>query len=264
MERGPQRMHWLVVHRGPRITVASLIKGGVRADGCHSTVNELNVITYIHLQGRCRQSVLSKYLNQSFNSTFTRVIDTASDKILTHTSEFELLVANLNNQDPNFVSDGCSLGLLSRHIKSTGCSVALKQTPLEIENTELRQRVSRYESDHAHMERRLHASTLDCVRASEEILFLRGAISKLNESRAGDESEMKRLRIENKEFRRLGATDMEVRRMNREVLTLKDNLDDKTRDCKLLSMTLRIAREDNAALHAAASMAPRPSNYMGT
>jgi hypothetical protein len=114
------------------------------------------------------------------------------------------------------------------------------------------------------MERRLHASTLDCVRASEEILFLRGAISKLNESRAGDESEMKRLRIENKEFRRLGATDMEVRRMNREVLTLKDNLDDKTRDCKLLSMTLRIAREDNAALHAAASMAPRPSNYMGT
>lgn len=75
------------------------------------------------------------------------------------------------------------------------------------------------------------------------------------------EDELKRLRIENIEFRRLGAEEKEVRRLNRVIMTLQDRVDEKCRDCKLLEMTLKIAREDNAKLQSVAAMAPRPRNY---
>ncbi len=55
------------------------------------------------------------------------------------------------------------------------------------------------------------------------------------------ESELKRLRIEHIEFRRLGDTDKEVRRLNRELVTLKDNLDAKSHYCKALEIMLLIA-----------------------
>ena len=48
----------------------------------------------------------------------------------------------------------------------------------------------------------------------------------------------------------------EVRRLNRELLALQDHLDAKSRDCKVLEMTLRIAREDNARLERAMGSAP--------
>ena len=82
-----------------------------------------------------------------------------------------------------------------------------------------------------------------------------------DDERMERESELKRLRIENFEFRRLGATEKEVRRLNRELMTLQDNFDAKSNDCKAMEIMLRIAGEDFARLDKAAAMAPRPSNY---
>jgi hypothetical protein len=54
----------------------------------------------------------------------------------------------------------------------------------------------------------------------------------------------------------------EVRRLNRELMTLQDRFEEKARDCTVLEMTLCIARKDNAKLQDEAAKAPRPSNYM--
>jgi hypothetical protein len=252
-----QRVHWLTVHCGPHITLSSLQDAGIHADGCHAAACERGgVITYIHLSTRCRQPALAKFLQYMPGCTSARVVDTLNDKTLVCTPEFLDLLRLLGHGC--VTSDGTALGLLSRYLKPTG-KPSSKRTD---ENAELRQRIAAMEKDRVDMEQRLRLALHDCAKAEDEIGRLRSALSRADDGRAERESELKRLRIENTEFRRLGAEEKEVRRLNRELMTLQDQFEEKARDCKVLEMTLRIAREDNAKLHDAAKMAPRPSNYL--
>lgn len=262
-----QRIHWITVHSGShRMTVAGLCGGGVRADGCHSTLDEYgNIVTYIHLSARCRQAVLSKYMEKTFRSESARVLEAVGELSLIATPEFQLLARHLTDQNLHFVSDGSVLGFLSkfaRH-KARAPSTLVREhppaTPLELENASLRQRVAVLEQDRLSMEERLVVALRDRARAEDEIGVLRRALSKAGNARAGCESELKRLRIENAEFRRLGAEEKEVRRLNRQLLSLQEDLSAKSRDCKALELILRYAREDNARLESLAAMAPRPS-----
>ena len=248
-----QRVHWLIVHGQIRITRTSLLEAGIRADGCHSTVgDDGRLITYIHLSARCRQSVISKHLTKVFDDDY-RVVEAANDKSMANTLEFQFLARHMGERHVDFVTDGSALGLLSRFAKSC-CSVPAPRKPsrLELENAELRQRIACMEQDWMRMEQRLSAAHQERLRIEDEMDFLRQALSKADDDRI----ELKRLRIENTEFRRLGADVKEVRRLNRELLTLQDHLDAKSRDCKVLEMTLRIAREDNARLERAMGSAP--------
>ena len=245
-----QRVHWLTMHSGPIITINSLHVAGIFADGCHSVVCETGcVISYMHLSTRCRQHALAKFFRQMPGCTSARIVEALNDKTLVCTSEFLDLVKHLGNGA--FRSEGAALGLLSRHLKQT--NTTKQSAKLTDENAELRQRIAAMER-----EQRLR----DCTKMEGEIGQLRSALSKADDQRVERESELKRLRIENIEFRRLGAEEKEVRRLNREIMTLQDRLEDKSRDCKVLEMTLRIAGEDNAKLQNIAGMAPRPSNYL--
>ena len=254
-----QRVHWLTVHSGPRISINSLRAAGISADGCHSAMCENGrLITYMHLSTRCRQPALAKFFHHMSGCTSARIVDALNDKTLVCTSEFLDLVKHLVNGE--FSSEGTGLGLLSKYLKQT--NTTKQSTKLADENSELRQRIAVMEKDRLVMEQRLRAALCDCTKAEDEIGQLRTALSKADDERVERESELKRLRIENTEFRRLGAEGKEARRLNRELLTLQDRLEEKSRDCKVLEMTLRIAREDNAKLQDIAAMAPRPSNYL--
>jgi hypothetical protein len=216
-----------------------------------------------------------------------------------HGDEIRLLAKHMQEKHESFISDGMYFGILSKFqapVKSnnnnnkntttTTPSLLLSAKKdhshhhhlqctidrLELENAELCQRIAAKEQDHVEMEQRLRAALEDCVRVKDEMRSLRQELSQATTTTAADcnyyycermecRSELKRLRIENIEFRRLGATEKEVRRLNRELNTLQDNLDAKSNDCKTLEMMLRIADEDCAKLNRAAAMAPRPSNY---
>jgi hypothetical protein len=256
-----QRVHWLTVHCGTRITINGLCAAGIYADGCHSVVcDNGQVITYMHLSVRCRQPALSRFFLHMPGCSFARIVDSLNDKTLVCTPEFLSLVKYLSSGKGDFWSDGSALGLLSKYLKQKN---ATKQSSkLADENAELRQRIAAMEKDRLDMEQRLQSALRDCSKAENEIGLLRSALSKADDERAERESELKRLRIENIEFRRLGAEEKEVRRLNRELMTLQDRFEEKARDCKVLEMTLRIAREDNAKLQDIAAMAPRPNNYL--
>ena len=253
-----QRVHWLTVHSGPRITINSLCAAGILADGCHSVVYPGTVVTYLHLSSRCRQPALAKFLHRMPGCSSARIVDALNDKTLVCTSEFRDLVKHLGTSA--FTSEGAALGLLSKYLKPT--AMTKQSSKLADENSELRQRVAAMERGSLVLEQRLRAALCDCTKAEDEIGQLRSALANADGPRVERESELKRLRIENTEFRRLGAEEKEVRRLNRELLTLQDRLEERSRDCKVLEMTLRIAREDNAKLHNIAAMAPRPSNYL--
>jgi len=304
-----QRIHWLTVHTTttttattttatvagpppppPRITVAALCQGGIRADGCHSTLDGERglVITYIHLAARCRRTQISRFLEKAFGTAaaatatttttttttagpVTRVIEAVCDKSLIETPEFQLLARHFVEHDNGLVCDGGGMGLLSRFNRCwkelnnnnnnfSSLSSAKKQPALllELENAELRQRIASLERDRLGMEDRLHAAYSEKLRAENGMGSMRQALFKANHSLCGYESELKRLRIENSEFRRLGVREKEARRLNRELLTLQGNLEDKTKDCRMLEMMLCIAREDNDKLERMAAMAPRP------
>ena len=261
-----QRVQWLTVHCGPPITLSSLHKAGIHADGCYAAASEPGwLITYIHLSTKCRQPALAKFLQGLPGCTSARVVDALNDRTLMCTPEFLDLVKLLGRG--SFSSEGDASGLLSKHLKQ---ATRAKHAD---ENTELRQRIAAMEKDyiariaamekdHVVMEQRLQTAQRDCVKAEGEIVLTRSALSKAEDERSERESELKRLRIENTEFKRLGAEEKEVRRLNRELMTLQDRFEEKARDCTVLEATLRIAREDNAKLQDEAAKAPRPSNYM--
>jgi len=267
-----QRIHWLTVHSGPRMTVAALCQGGVRADGCHSTFDGERglVITYIHLAARCRRTQISRFIEQAFGSAgLTRVVEAVCDKSLIETPEFQLLVRHFVEHDNGLVCDGGGMGLLSRfnrpcrkQVNSSSSSTKKQSVAapqfLELENAELRQRIASLERDRLGMEDRLRAAYTEKLKAETEMGSMRQALFKANHSLCGYESELKRLRIENSEFRRLGVREKEARRLNRELITLQSSLEDKTKDCRMLEMMLCIAREDNDKLERIAAMAPRP------
>ncbi len=284
-----QRIHWLTVHAGSRMSVAALCKGGVRADGCHSTLYSEGeegpvMITYIHLTARCRQTQIHQFIARTFGpAVVTRVVEAVSDRSLIETPEFQLLARHVIEENRNLVYDGKVLGLMSKYARckkvsplhplaittasaagvTTTTTSSRKQSALllELENAELRQRIASLERGCLGMEDRLRAAYTEKLRLETEMGALRQALSEANNALCGHESELKRLRIENSEFRRLGAGEKETRRLNRELLTLRDHLDDKARDCKVLEMMLRIAREDNAKLESIAAMAPRLGDF---
>jgi hypothetical protein len=259
-QRGLQRANWLVVHNGSRISISSLINAGMRADGCHSTLGDDGVvITYIHMTARCRQTSVSKFMDLQFGSSSVKSIKEVDDQ----SAEFQLLARHLQEKHVSFISDGIYFCILSKAVKSA-VSTATSRNPVnsELENAKLRQRLFTMERERMEMENNLRAALEDCVRVKGEMGSLHQQLSRTRSERMECESELKRLRIENTEFRRLGATDKEVRRLNRELMTLKDDLDAKSHDCKALEIMLRIAGEDCAKLNRAAAMAPRPSNYM--
>ena len=251
-----QKIHWLTLHRGARLTLDSVYVHGVHADGCHSTLGDDGVvITYIHLSMRCRQNAIAKCLAAHQSA---RVVDASTEKVLAATAEFQTLVRHLNGQNKHVISDGVVFGLLSKHCRQHPTATK-PPSRLEYENEKLRARIATMEKGFLDLEQRLRTALTDCVKAEDEIGLLRNALSVADGER---ESELKRLRIENSEFKRLGAQEKEVRRLNRELMTLQDRHEEKVRDCKVLEMTLRIAREDNAKLQAEAALAPRPCNYL--
>lgn len=232
----------------------------MRADGCHSTLdNEGSVITYIHMTARCRQTSISKFMASQFGSYSVKSITEVDDQ----SADFQLLSRHLQEHHVSFVSDGTYFGILSKSVKSVVITSSTKNTGNSgVENAELRQRIFTMERERMEMENTLRATLDDCVRVKSEMGSLQEELSRTRNDKMECESELKRLRIENIEFRRLGATDKEVRRLNRELMTLKDDLDAKSHDCKALEIMLRIAGEDCARLNRAAAMAPRPRNYM--
>ena len=278
-QQGLQRANWLIVHSGiSRISIDSLSNAGMCADGCHSTLSDDVIITYIHMKTRCRQTSISKFMVNQFGQSAVKMIRELSDKSLTDgvQTEFQLLIRHIQERRGSFVSDGENLGILSKLAKpAAGCvllsSIKANDAPppppknMQLENDKLRQRILIMEQDHVEMERRLRVALDDCTTVKAEMGSLRRKILSLSKTdddeRMERESELKRLRIENFEFRRLGATEKEVRRLNRELMTLQDNFDSKSNDCKAMEIMLRIAGEDFARLDKAAAMAPRPSNY---
>jgi DNA repair exonuclease SbcCD ATPase subunit len=254
-----QRVHWLTVHRGARLTLDSVYAHGVHADGCHSTLDDDGaVITYIHLSSRCRLNAIAKSLAAHVSA---RVVDAATEKMIVATREFQTLVRHLNGQGKHVFSDGVVFGLLTKHCQHIPAATR-PPSRLDDENEKLRARIASMEKGFLDLEHRLQTALTDCTKAEDEIGVLRKALSAADGEREERESELKRLRIENTEFRRLGAEEKEVRRLNRELMTLQDRHEEKVRDCKVLEMTLRIAREDNAKLQAVAALAPRPGNYL--
>ena len=151
-----QRVHWLTVHCGPHITLSSLQKAGIHADGCHAAACERGgVITYIHLSTRCRQPALAKFLQHMPGCTSARVVDTLNDKTLVCTPEFLDLVRLLGHGC--VTSDGTALGLLSRYLKPpTGkpkradeeLRIAAMERDRAEENTKLRQIIAAMELDY--------------------------------------------------------------------------------------------------------------------
>jgi hypothetical protein len=99
-------------------------------------------------------------------------------------------------------------------------------------------------------------------RRANEIQFVSRTLQNANDALSDSRCELRRLRIEIYELRRLGSVEKELRRVNRALKTSQVLLGEKDQDCKVLSAVLCIAREDNAKLNAEAAMAPRPWNYM--
>lgn len=99
-------------------------------------------------------------------------------------------------------------------------------------------------------------------RRAGEIHFLRRRLQDANDALWDSLCELRRLRIENYELKRLGSLEKELRRVNRALKTSESRLKDRDQDCKVLSAVLCIARADNAKLNAEAAMAARPWNYM--
>ena len=147
-----------------------------------------------------------------------------------------------------------------RHSLTIKTCTPRQPTRLEKNNAELRYRTAIIEKNNILMVRCVDVCVEEHEKAVGEIAHPR--VSLQGNEYFEREDELKRLRIENIEFRRLGAEEKEVRRLYREVMTLQERLDEKCGDCKLLEMTLKIAREDNAKLQSVAAMAPRPSNYL--
>ena len=152
-----QRVHWLTVHCGPHITLSSLQKAGIRADGCHAAACERGgVITYIHLSERCRQPALANFLQHMPGCTSARVVNTVNDKTLVCTQEFLDLVRLLGHGC--VTSDGDKQGLLSRYMKKTTTAKPSKLADqnamqlqhivaLERDNVKLRQQNAAMERD---------------------------------------------------------------------------------------------------------------------
>ena len=231
-----KRVHWLTVHRGERLTIAYLRDNDVFADGCHSTLgDDGNVITYIHLPKKCRQNAIDKCLPTHESA---RIVDAATEKAIQASGEFQTLVQHLDGQNMHVVSDGVEFALLSKRLPSA----TMPPSQLEDENKKLR---------HEAMELRdaLFIANSDLEEQESELKRLRVENTEFRRPGAEEqESELKRLRIENIEFKRLGAETKEVRRLNRELMTLKDRLEEKVLDCKAFEMTLKMAREDNEKL----------------
>ena len=238
--RSPQRVHWLVAYHGCRPTLVTLCDAGLAVDGCHSTVSDGEGVLYLHMSSRCRQMTVVRCLGR-LRCAVIRVVDCANDKIMAATAEFLLLVRQMNAGDPRFVSEG--LGLLAKHTAGKAPS--------------LEQRVAFLERERVLTEERLQQALADRKR-------LEGEMGSLASERAEQESELKRLRIENSEFRRLGAEAKEVRGLNREVMTLREDLDAKSQDCRVLEAMLRVAREDTGRLREAALNRPRNYDYSKT
>ena len=154
-----QRVHWLAVHSGHRITINGLYTAGILADGCHSVVCSGNVVvTYMHLSTRCRQHALAKFFRHMPGCTSARIVEAINDKTLVCTSEFLDLVKHLGNG--TFTSEGAALGLLSKHLKQP-TTTTQKILKLAAENSELHRRIAAMHGAALVMEQRLQAAQRD-------------------------------------------------------------------------------------------------------
>ena len=250
------RVHWLTVHRGERLTLDSLHDNGVHAYGCLSTLGDDGaVITYIYLSKRCRQTAIARCLSTHESA---RIVDAPNETVLADTMEFQTLVLHLNEQNTHVFSDGVEFGYLSKlHQHATK-----PPSQLEDENEKLRARLAAMEKDYFDMEQRLRIALPKREKAQEMVRVLRGKLSTANIVREKEEAEIKRLHIENTEFRRSAAEKKGVKKLMKELMTLQDQHQEKVRESKDLEMDLCIVREDNAKLQAEAAMAPRPWNYL--
>ena len=158
-----QRVHWLAVHSGHRITINGLYTAGILADGCHSVVCSGNVVvTYMHLSTRCRQHALAKFFRHMPGCTSARIVEAINDKTLVCTSEFLDLVKHLWNG--TFTSEGAALGLLSKHLKPPTTTTQQSLTrKLTAENSELHRRIAAMQWDSLVMEQRLQAAQRYCA-----------------------------------------------------------------------------------------------------